>query len=179
MSATAVEVRDLRVELTGRNADVVDEISLDIRPGEVLGLVGESGSGKTTVGMALLGHVRRGGAVGGGAVIIDGRDLAHLGDLDLRRLRGGTVAYIPQDPGTSLNPALRLRTQLSEMLEAHMPDWSDERASWGCARSSASLAQLPMITRCCPMLSCSSPARRLRSFSCDEMSWRENSACTA
>ena len=126
MSATAVEVRDLRVELTGRNADVVDEISLDIRPGEVLGLVGESGSGKTTVGMALLGHVRRGGAVGGGAVIIDGRDLAHLGDLDLRRLRGGTVAYIPQDPGTSLNPALRLRTQLSEMLEAHMPDWSDE-----------------------------------------------------
>jgi len=127
MSATAVEVRDLRVELTGRNADVVDEISLDIRPGEVLGLVGESGSGKTTVGMALLGHVRRGGAVGGGAVIIDGRDLAHLGDLDLRRLRGGTVAYIPQDPGTSLNPALRLRTQLSEMLESHMPDWSAEQ----------------------------------------------------
>ena len=126
MSATAVEVRDLRVELTGRNVDVVDEISLDIRPGEVLGLVGESGSGKTTVGMALLGHVRRGGAVGGGAVVIDGRDLAHLGDLDLRRLRGGTVAYIPQDPGTSLNPALRLRTQLSEMLESHMPDWSDE-----------------------------------------------------
>ena len=127
MSATAVEVRDLRVELTGRNADVVDEISLDIRPGEVLGLVGESGSGKTTVGMALLGHVRRGGAVGGGAVIIDGRDLAHLGELDLRRLRGGTVAYIPQDPGTSLNPALRLRLQLAEMLAVHMPDWSDEQ----------------------------------------------------
>jgi peptide/nickel transport system ATP-binding protein len=127
MSATAVEVRDLRVELTGRNADVVDEISLDIRPGEVLGLVGESGSGKTTVGMALLGHVRRGGAVGGGAVVIDGRDLAHLGELDLRRLRGGTVAYIPQDPGTSLNPALRLRLQLAEMLAVHMPDWSDEQ----------------------------------------------------
>ena len=54
--------RDLRVELVGRGADVVDEISLAIAPGEVLGLVGESGSGKTTVGMALLGHVRRGGA---------------------------------------------------------------------------------------------------------------------
>ena len=63
------QVRDLRVELTGPGADVVDEISLDIRPGEVLGLVGESGSGKTTVGMALLGHVRRGGAVGGGAAV--------------------------------------------------------------------------------------------------------------
>ena len=60
--ARRVEVRDLRIELTGRDVDVVDEISLEIRPGEVLGLVGESGSGKTTVGMALLGHVRRGGA---------------------------------------------------------------------------------------------------------------------
>ena len=58
MSATAVDVSDLRIELIGRDADVVDEITLTIAPGEVLGLVGESGSGKTTVGMALLGHVR-------------------------------------------------------------------------------------------------------------------------
>jgi peptide/nickel transport system ATP-binding protein len=119
MSATAVEVRDLRIELTGRGHDVVDEISLEIRPGEVLGLVGESGSGKTTVGMALLGHVRRGGRLEGGSVLIGGRDLAQLGDAALRRLRGGAVAYIPQDPGTSLNPALRLRVQLREMLDAH------------------------------------------------------------
>jgi peptide/nickel transport system ATP-binding protein len=117
-TATAVEVRDLRVELSGRR-DVVDEISLEIHPGEVLGLVGESGSGKTTVGMALLGHVRRGGRLSGGAVVIDGRDLAGLDESGLRTLRGGTVAYIPQDPGTSLNPALRLRTQLAEVLEAH------------------------------------------------------------
>jgi peptide/nickel transport system ATP-binding protein len=126
MSATAVELRDLRVELVGRDADVVDEITLRIAPGEVLGLVGESGSGKTTVGMALLGHVRRGGRVGGGAVVIDGRDLALLGDRELRRLRGGTVAYIPQDPGTSLNPALRLRRQLGEVLEAHAGEWGDD-----------------------------------------------------
>jgi peptide/nickel transport system ATP-binding protein len=125
MSATAVEVRDLRVELIGRDADVVDEISIEISPGEVLGLVGESGSGKTTVGMALLGHVRRGGRVGGGAVVIGGRDLAGLDDAGLRGLRGGTVAYIPQDPGTSLNPALRLRTQLREMLDAHAAGQSD------------------------------------------------------
>jgi peptide/nickel transport system ATP-binding protein len=117
--STAVEVRDLRIELIGRDADVVDEITLEIEPGEVLGLVGESGSGKTTVGMALLGHVRRGGRVGGGAVVIDGRDLSGLDASGLRGLRGGTVAYIPQDPGTALNPALRLRTQLREMLDAH------------------------------------------------------------
>ena len=122
-----MEVRDLRVQLKGR-ADVVDEISLEIRPGEVLGLVGESGSGKTTVGMALLGHVRRGGELGGGVILIDGQDLAGLGESGLRKLRGGTVAYIPQDPGTSLNPALRLRTQLAEVLEAHAGSWSaDER----------------------------------------------------
>jgi peptide/nickel transport system ATP-binding protein len=119
MTATAVDVSDLRIELTGRGVDVVDEISLEIHPGEVLGLVGESGSGKTTVGMALLGHVRRGGRIGGGVVMIDGRDLAHLDETGLRRLRGATVAYIPQDPGTSLNPALRLRLQLREMLDAH------------------------------------------------------------
>jgi len=126
MTASAVEVRDLRVELVGRGFDVVDEISIDIRPGEVLGLVGESGSGKTTVGMALLGHVRRGGRVGAGAVVIDGRDLAQLDDAGLRGLRGGTVAYIPQDPGTSLNPALRLRLQLREMLDAHAGSASDD-----------------------------------------------------
>ena len=125
-AATAVDVRDLRVELTGRDIDVVDEISIEISPGEVLGLVGESGSGKTTVGMALLGHVRRGGRVAGGAVLIDGHDLAGLDEAGLRRLRGGTVAYIPQDPGTSLNPALRLRIQLRETLDAHAGSQSAE-----------------------------------------------------
>jgi len=126
MSAGVVDVQDLCIELVGQDADVVDEISLTITPGEVLGVVGESGSGKTTVGMALLGHVRRGGRVGHGAVVVDGRDLAQLGERELRRLRGGTVAYIPQDPGTALNPALRLRRQLFEVLEAHAGEWDGE-----------------------------------------------------
>ena len=126
MSAPVVEVSDLRVELEGSGVDIVDEIALQIHAGEVLGLVGESGSGKTTVGMALLGHVRRGGKVGGGAVAVDGRDVSALGDDELRRLRGGVVAYIPQDPGTALNPALRIRTQLAEVLGAHASSWSEE-----------------------------------------------------
>jgi peptide/nickel transport system ATP-binding protein len=126
MSAPVVEVSDLRVELVGSGVDVVDEIGLQIHSGEVLGLVGESGSGKTTVGMALLGHVRRGGKVGGGAVAVDGRELGGLGENELRKLRGGVVSYIPQDPGTSLNPALRIGTQLSEVLEAHASDWSED-----------------------------------------------------
>ncbi len=123
----SVDVTDLKIELTGTDIDVVDEIALEIYPGEVLGLVGESGSGKTTVGMALLGHVRSGGRVGGGTITIDGRDLSSLSQGDLRRLRGGTVSYIPQDPGTSLNPALRISTQLEEILEAHSTSMTAEQ----------------------------------------------------
>jgi peptide/nickel transport system ATP-binding protein len=126
MSVPVVDVSELRVELLGSGVDVVDEIGLQIHSGEVLGLVGESGSGKTTVGMALLGHVRRGGKVGGGAVAVDGRDLSTLRQDELRHLRGGVVSYIPQDPGTALNPALRIGTQLVEVLEAHASDWTEE-----------------------------------------------------
>jgi peptide/nickel transport system ATP-binding protein len=126
VSAPVVDVSDLRIELVGSGVDVVDEIALQIHAGEVLGLVGESGSGKTTVGMALLGHVRGGGRRSGGAVAIDGVSLEGLDAAELRRLRGGTVAYIPQDPGTALNPALRIGLQLREMLEAHASGWSDE-----------------------------------------------------
>jgi peptide/nickel transport system ATP-binding protein len=128
VSAPVVQVSDLRVELLGSGVDIVDEIALQIHSGEVLGLVGESGSGKTTVGMALLGHVRRGGRLGGGAVAVDGRDVSGLGKDELRHLRGGVVSYIPQDPGTALNPALRIGTQLTEVLDAHASAWSqDER----------------------------------------------------
>ncbi|MEN3280016.1 MAG: peptide/nickel transport system ATP-binding protein ddpF, partial [Solirubrobacteraceae bacterium] len=123
----SVDVADLRIDLVGAGVDVVAEIALEIYPGEVLGLVGESGSGKTTVGMALLGHVRRGGRVGGGTIRIDGRDLAELAEGDLRRVRGGVVSYIPQDPGTSLNPALRISTQLAEILEVHATSMTDEQ----------------------------------------------------
>ena len=125
--APAVEIRDLRIELTGSRDDVVDEIRLEIHAGEVLGLVGESGCGKTTVGMALLGHCRSGGRVAGGSVLIDGQDIAELGESGLRRLRGGTVSYIPQDPGTALNPALRIGAQVAEILDAHANGSSPEQ----------------------------------------------------
>jgi peptide/nickel transport system ATP-binding protein len=125
--APAVEIRDLRIELTGSGDDVVDEIRIEIHAGEVLGLVGESGSGKTTIGMALLGHCRSGARVAGGAVSIDGRDIAELGASELRQMRGGMVSYIPQDPGTALNPALRIGTQLSEILDVHANGSSPEQ----------------------------------------------------
>jgi len=128
VSSSAVEVSGLRIDLVESGFDIVAEIDLRIRAGEVLGLVGESGSGKTTVGMALLGHVRGGGALTGGAVVIDGQDLSRLRGAELRRLRGGVVSYIPQDPGTALNPALRIGVQITEVLDAHAEGWTaDER----------------------------------------------------
>jgi oligopeptide/dipeptide ABC transporter ATP-binding protein len=123
----AVSVRDLKIVLVRGGEDIIDGIGLEVSAGEVLGLVGESGSGKTTVGMALLGYCRPGGRVSGGEVEIDGRSLQGLRAGELRRLRGGTVSYIPQDPGTALNPALRIQRQLTEILEAHIPDQSDEQ----------------------------------------------------
>ena len=76
--------------------------------------------------MALMGYCRPGGKVTGGEILIDGRPLAAMAASELRRLRGGTVSYIPQDPGTALNPALRIGRQLSEMLEAHRSQTSAE-----------------------------------------------------
>ena len=124
--STAVAIRELKIDLVSSGADIVEGIVLEVRTGEVLGLVGESGSGKTTVGMALMGYTRPGGRVTGGEILVDGRQLSGMSPGELRKLRGGTVSYIPQDPGTALNPALRIGRQLSEMLEVHTPHSSEE-----------------------------------------------------
>jgi len=116
----ALEVVDLRVEIDyGAHEDIVDGISFHVAAGEVLGLVGESGSGKTTVGLAVLGHTRRGARVARGEVRIEGRDILPLPPLERQQLRGKLVSYVPQDPASSLNPALKIETQLDETLSAH------------------------------------------------------------
>jgi peptide/nickel transport system ATP-binding protein len=119
-SPPALEVVDLRVEIDhGNHEDIVDGISFRVGAGEVLGLVGESGSGKTTVGLAVLGHTRRGARVARGEVRIEGRDILLLPPLERQQLRGKLVSYVPQDPASSLNPALKIETQLDETLSAH------------------------------------------------------------
>ncbi len=109
-------VSGLRVELARSSLPVVEEVEFALAPGEILGLVGESGSGKTTVGLALLGHCRRGLRIACGSVQIAGQDILALPERALRAARGGLVAYVPQDPGTALNPALRVGTQLAECV---------------------------------------------------------------
>ncbi len=113
------EVSDLQIRLGAGGADVVDEVGFSIAPGEILGLVGESGSGKTTVALSLLGYARRGLRISGGRVVVDGVDLLGLSAARLREVRGARVAYVPQDPGAALNPALRIGRQLREALRAH------------------------------------------------------------
>ena len=114
-----VEVDDLRVEVVEQGVDIVDEVSFRIAAGEVLGLVGESGSGKTTVGLALMAHTRRGARITRGRILVEGRDVLELRPSEVRALRGRTVSYVPQDPASALNPALRIGTQLEETLLAH------------------------------------------------------------
>ena len=114
-----LRVENLQVRLANTNQDVVDEVSFSVASREVLGLVGESGSGKTTVGLALLGYARRGVEITGGKVVLDGTDILGLDAKALQALRGATVAYVPQDPASALNPALRIGNQLREAMKVH------------------------------------------------------------
>jgi len=118
-AVSAVAVQDLQVVIDSTGTPVISEVSFEIARGEIFGVVGESGSGKTTVGLALLGHARRGLRIAGGTVQLGDRDILTLDEDQLRRLRGSLVSYVPQDPASSLNPALRIGTQLREVIEAH------------------------------------------------------------
>jgi peptide/nickel transport system ATP-binding protein len=119
MSEIVLRVEGLRVELEGSGVEIDDEVAFTVRGGEILGLVGESGSGKTTVATATLNHEHRGAVVSEGQITIDGRDVLSMDAGTLRSIRGRVISYVPQDPSMSLNPALRIGTQLTEILETH------------------------------------------------------------
>jgi peptide/nickel transport system ATP-binding protein len=87
--------------------------------GEVLGLVGESGSGKSVTGFSIMGLIDPPGQVCGGSIIYQGRDLTRLPEREMRGLRGNRIAMIFQDPMMTLNPVLRIDTQMIEAVRAH------------------------------------------------------------
>ena len=109
--------------------DVLDDVQLDISKGEILGLVGESGSGKSTIALALLRLLDHKGASIHGEILFDGRDLLRLRPRDMRQIRGREIALVLQSPLSSLNPALRIGTQIAEAWRAHKPNearqWKD------------------------------------------------------
>lgn len=116
---STLTISNLRIEVADSGDDIVDEVHLQIAAGEVLGLVGESGSGKTTVGLSVLGHARKGVRLAGGVVSIGETSMLTLNDGQLREARGKLVSYVPQDPSTALNPALRIGKQIMEVMEFH------------------------------------------------------------
>jgi len=103
----------------GKKPPVLCDVDVDIRRGEVLGLIGQSGSGKSTLAMAILGLLDRKLIQVEGTIQFDGADLLRLSESDLRALRGRKLALVLQSPLSSLNPALKIRTQLKEAWRAH------------------------------------------------------------
>lgn len=99
---------------------VLHDVELEIRRGEVLGLVGQSGSGKSTLAMAMLGLLDRKRVETQGTLQFDGCDLLQKSERDFRQLRGRKLALVLQSPLSSLNPALKIRTQLKETWRAHV-----------------------------------------------------------
>lgn len=98
----------------------VDDASFEIGQGEIAGLAGPSGCGKSTLGSALLRLVRSPGAVTGGSVILNGRDLLKLNEKEMTDVRGKEISMIFQDPFTSLNPVLTVGEQISECIRWHL-----------------------------------------------------------
>lgn len=128
----------------------VDGVSFDVKPGEILGLVGESGSGKTITGFSIMGLIDAPGRVVEGAIHFGGRNLAGMDDEALRSIRGNRIAMIFQDPMMTLNPVLRVDTQLVETVLAHQD--VDRKTALTMARDALDQVGIP------------SPERRLKAY---------------
>ena len=113
-----VEMRDVRVE-SPSGEPILEGVSLSLAPGEILGVVGESGSGKTTAALTLLGYTQGGARITSGSVTIAGEEVQVTSERAVRQLRGRLVSYVPQNPGTALNPSMRIGEAISQMIIAH------------------------------------------------------------
>ncbi|PTT61274.1 dipeptide/oligopeptide/nickel ABC transporter permease/ATP-binding protein [Arthrobacter sp. HMWF013] len=118
-SELLLEVTDLGVgydQPDGSTTHVVNHVNLTVRRGEVHGLVGESGSGKTQTAFSILRLLPQGGRITGGSIFFEGKDLAHLSEKDMTKVRGKRIAYIPQEPMSNLDGAFTIGSQLMEPM---------------------------------------------------------------
>jgi len=121
-NGTILSVNDLKTYFQTRDGVVkaVDGVSFDLKKGETLGIVGESGSGKTVASLSLMRLVPPAGRITEGSIDFNGNDIRALSDQDMRKVRGSRIAMIFQDPMSSLNPFLKISTQLMEVTQLHL-----------------------------------------------------------
>ena len=142
-AAPTLRVEDLRTHFFTRQGVVkaVDGVSFEVPRGGIVGLVGESGSGKSVTGFSILGLVDPPGRVVAGQVQLNGRDLLGLDDESMRDIRGNRIAMIFQDPMMTLNPVLRIDTQMIETIRAHRR--IDEAAAREMSRAALERVGIP------------------------------------
>jgi peptide/nickel transport system ATP-binding protein len=121
-----LEVEDLTVRYHTPVGAVhaAERVSFSLKYGEKLGLVGESGSGKSTTANAIMRMIKPPGQIEGGRVLLEGRDLLVVSDGEMRSVRFDEVSLIPQGAMNSLNPVLRIETQIADIIEAHRGNFS-------------------------------------------------------
>lgn len=125
-----LEVKNLVVEFPTRHGALtaLNDVSLHIREGEILGVVGESGAGKSMTGLAIQGLLESPGRIASGEILLSGRRIDSLTDREMARIRGREIGAIFQDPLTSLNPLFTVGDQLVETIRQHLPEMSKSEA---------------------------------------------------
>ncbi|QFU15139.1 ABC transporter ATP-binding protein [Microvirga thermotolerans] len=143
MSEPVLSVRNLRTQFKTRagTLNAVDGVSFEVGRGRILGLVGESGSGKSVTGYSILGLIEPPGMIADGEVLLNGRDLTRLKGDELRRVRGAQLAMVFQDPMMTLNPVLKIGTQMIAAVRAH--DNVSRRAARVRAREALAKVGIP------------------------------------
>ena len=153
MSEPLLSIEKLKTEFHTQDGVVraVDGVSLDISPGDTLGIVGESGCGKSVTQLSFLGLIPSPpGRIAGGRALFKGRNLLEMKPSELRKIRGNDISVIFQDPMTSLNPFLRISRQMTEGLETHR----------GMSRAEALARAIDLLRK----VGIPSPEKRVHSF---------------
>lgn len=147
-----LEVNNLHTVFSTKAGDIVavNDVSLQLKEGEILGLVGESGSGKSVTGFSLMRLVDAPGKIIQGEVLFRGQNILDVSEKSMRHLRGNRIAMIFQDPMMTLNPVLRIETQMIETLRAH--EKISKKAAWQRSKEMLVLMGVP------------SPEERLKSY---------------